>query len=258
METITCIIVDDEPKARLIFDEVIGRYFKGRVKILASVDSVKAGVAAIQEHRPQIVFLDIEMPFETGFRLFDYFTSIDFEVIFLTAHKEHGINAIKCAALDYLLKPVNYIDLMSAFARYEKHQGAHASQLRIETLLSNLGQGLGITQKIALPTRDGYSMEYINDIVYCEADVNYTRIHTITNKTHLVTKTLKAVEDLLAGETFVRIHKSYLINMNYLKSYSKSDGFQIVLETGQKLPVAQRKNDEFMRTLAIKSKVIER
>ena len=258
MNPITCIVVDDEPKARTTFEEIIARYFNGRVKIVASVESVKAAVSAINEHRPQVVFLDIEMPVETGFRLFDYFATYDFEVIFVTAHRQHAITAIKFAALDYLLKPINYIDLLAAFARFEKKQGSHTTQLRIETMLSNLGQGLNINQKIALPTRDGYQMEHLNDIVYCEADVNYTRLHTVHGKVLMVSKTLKSIEEMLPEESFFRIHKSFLVNMNYLKSYSKSDGYEVTLETGHRLPVALRKNEEFIGILTRKTKELSK
>jgi len=256
MNPITCIVVDDEPKARSTFAEIIECYFAGRVNILASVDSVKNAVVAIHDLRPQIVFLDIEMPVETGFRLFDYFSNYEFDVIFVTAHKHHAINAIKFAALDYLLKPINYIDLLAAFARFEKRQGSHSTQMRIETMLLNLSQGLGINQKIALPTRDGYYMEHLNDIVYCEANVNYTRLHTISGRMHIVSKTLKSIEEMLGDDSFIRIHKSYLINLNYLKSYTKADGYEVILETGQKLPVALRKNEEFINSLTHKSKVV--
>lgn len=256
MNPISCIVVDDELNARQTFEEIVEQYFYGKLKVVGSFDSVKAAVAAINELRPQIVFLDIEMPGENGFRFFDYFNTYDFEVIFITAHKEHAIKAIKFAALDYLLKPINYIDLLAAIARFEKKQGLQSTQLRIETLLSNLGQGTEVNQKIALPTRNGYQMEKLNNIVYCEADINYTRIHTMTGKMIMVSKTLKLIEEMLSCDFFFRIHKSFLINMNYLKSYSKIDGYEVTLETGHKLPVAMRKNEEFLRALTHKSKVV--
>ena len=133
----------------------MARYFSGRLKIVASVDSVKAAVAAINEFHPQIVFLDIEMPVETGFRLFDYFATCNFEVVFVTAYHQHAITAIKFAAIDYILKPINYIDLLAALARFEKKQDSHSTQVRVETLLSNLGQGQDFNLKLALPTNDG-------------------------------------------------------------------------------------------------------
>lgn len=254
MNPITCVIVDDEPPALEAMELIIQRYFAGRLQIVAMTDSVKTAVTAIKDHNPQIVFLDIEMPFENGFRLFEYFSVYDFEVIFVTGYEHHAINAIKYGALDFLLKPVNYIDLLAAVARFEKKMNMRTNHLRIESMLSNLSQGLEITRKVALPTNDGYQMVSLNEIVFCEADVNYTRIHGISGKTILVAKTLKLIEEMLAGENFFRIHKSYLINMNFLKAYSKSDGYEIVLETGHRLPVALRKNEEFIGALTRKGR----
>ncbi len=249
MSNISCIIIDDEKMARETFEKVIGRYFPDKLKVLCAAESVKEGVYAIHKHHPDLVFLDIEMPGENGFKLFEYFEKVTFEVIFLTAYKNYAIDAIKYAAFDYILKPLNFIDLGEVVERYEKKQKENNYNLRVKTLMSNLNAGGDINTKVALPTLKGYVMEKINNIMYCEADENYTKIFTANGEETLVSRTLKSVEDLLPAEYFFRIHKSYLVNMNYIKSYDKSEGHKIMLENGIELEVATRRTDEFVRLL---------
>lgn len=245
----TCIIIDDEKNARETLAKIIERYFSTKIKILFSADSVKEGVFAINKFNPDLVFLDIEMPEENGFKLFDYFDMYNFEVIFTTAYKQYAIDAIKFAALDYLLKPINFIDLRDVLTRLEKKESKTSNNAQIEAFLSNLNNDPGNFNKIALPTLDGYQLEKVNNIVYCQAEENYCKIFTNRNEVILVARTLKNIEELLPEEIFFRIHKSHLVNMNYIKSYSKSDGYKIMLENGIELDVATRRNDEFLKAL---------
>lgn len=189
------------------------------------------------------------MPEENGFKLFDYFESVTFDVVFLTAHKNYMIDAIRFAAFDYLLKPLDYIDLTGVISRYEKKEKKENNNARIQALLTNLNIGADINTKIALPTISGYKMEKISHIVYCEADENYTKIHTIKGDFIHVSRTLKIVEEMLPPEYFFRIHKSYLVNLNFIKSYSRVDGHMILLENGVELEIATRRNEEFVKML---------
>lgn len=245
----TCIIIDDEKHAREALSKIIERYFSGKIDILYAADSVKEAVFAINKHKPDIVFLDIEMPEENGFKLFEYFDIYDFEVIFTTAYKQYAIDAIKFAALDYLLKPINYIDLRDVLSRLEKKNSKTSNAVQIEAFMNNLNPDPGSFSKIALPTLDGFQLEKVNNIVYCQAEENYCKIFTNRNELILVARTLKNIEELLPEETFFRIHKSYLVNMNYIKSYSKSDGYKVKLENGVELDVATRRNEEFVKAL---------
>lgn len=249
MNKISCVIIDDERIARETFQDICERYLNDKLEVKGSGESVKEGVELIKRYHPEIVFLDIEMPVESGFKLFDYFTEYTFEVIFTTAFKQYAIDAIKYAALDYLLKPIDFIDLREALNRYEKKRSTNTSQKRIETFISNLSVGADINQKVAFPTMDGYQMEKLNDLMYCEGDVNYTKIHICDNRLITVSRTLKEVEELLSSPYFFRIHKSYLVNLNYVKSYSRSENFGIYLDNNQWLPVSSRKNDEFLQVL---------
>jgi two-component system LytT family response regulator len=246
---ITCVIIDDERQAREVLQKLLKRYFEDKVVVKAMAGTVEAGVKLIHQTNPDLVFLDIEMPGENGFELFKYFDHFHFDVVFTTAYKEYAINAIKYAALDYLLKPINYIDLKEAIAKVENKKKLGQKQERIEALLSNLAIGEDIKNKIALPTMDGFRLEMINTIIYCEADENYTKIHLTSSEALLVPRTLKNIEELLPNSYFFKIHKSYLINLNFVKSYRKSDGYRVMLESGIELDVAVRRNDDFIKIL---------
>jgi two-component system, LytTR family, response regulator len=249
MSRISCVIIDDERVARETFQDICERYLKERLEVKGLARSVKEGVDLINRVHPEIVFLDIEMPIESGFKLFSYFTQYTFEVIFVTAYKQYAIDAIKYAALDYLLKPIDFIDLREALNRYEKKRSTNTSQVRIETFLSNLSIGIDMNLKVAFPTSDGYQMEKLNDIMYCEGDVNYTKVHIRDGRILLVCKILKEIEELLSSQYFFRTHKSFLVNLNYIRSYSRTENFGIYLDNNEWLPVSTRKNDEFLKVL---------
>lgn len=246
---ISCIIIDDEQKARETFEMTVKRYLSQKLKVVAKSESVKEGVYAIHKHKPDIVFLDIEMPGENGFKLFEYIDQVTFDVVFLTAYKNYAIDAVRFAAFDYLLKPLDYIDLTDVLSRYEKKKKEENNTERIQALLTNLNIGADISSKVALPTLSGYHMEKIGHIIYCEADENYTKIFTIQGNLILVSRTLKVVEEMLPETYFFRIHKSYLVNMNYIKSYNRTDGHKIRLENGVELEIATRRKEEFVKAL---------
>ena len=235
----TCIIIDDERNARETLQKMILRYFSKRIQVLALAESVKEGVNLIKEHNPDVVFLDIEMPEENGLQLFTYINNPDFDVVFTTAYEQYAINAIKFSALDYILKPINQIELGEATTKLEKKTKINSNiNLHIENLLHNLNLDTEDFNKVVLPTTDGYELIKTRNIVYCKADGNYCEVYTVVNENIVVSKSLKFIEDLLPQTIFFRIHKSYLINLNYIKSISRADGGQVILENGVKLPLA--------------------
>lgn len=250
----TTVIIDDERKAREALEKIISRYFADKYAVVALSDSVSSGVEAINKYNPDIVLLDIEMPGENGFELFKYFPNIPFDVIFTTAFQQYAIKAIKCAALDYLLKPVNQMDLKEAFARFENNYLKKAQQERINLLLNNVSMGSTVNEKIAFSSLTGYEMVNLHDIIYCEADKNYTIIHIASGTTLTVSKTLKSVEELLPQDPFFRIHKKYLVNLNYIKKYSRVHGHKIMMENGNMLDVATRRTEEFIKVITAQKK----
>lgn len=245
---IGCVIIDDEQDARESLLNLIKRYFDKNIHVLCTASSVEEGVIAINKFKPELVFLDVEMPVENGFGLFQYFSTIYFDVIFTTAHASYAIDAIKFSALDYLLKPISFEDLDSALKRIERKQIYMNNQSRIETLLYNLKSESDKFNKIALPTNNGLQFEKINHIMYCVADGNYTTVCMIKNEKILVSRTMKYFEEMLPSEMFFRIHKSHIVNLNYIKYYNKSYN-TIVLEDGTNLSVSMRKSIDFLTML---------
>ncbi|MDP3642010.1 MAG: LytTR family DNA-binding domain-containing protein [Bacteroidota bacterium] len=229
---ISYVIIDDEKPARDALELMLAHYFGEKIKVLGKAESLKEGVFAIYKHTPDIVFLDIEMPEENGFNIFNYFQQVTFSVIFTTAYKEYAIKAIKMAALDYILKPIGVEDLKEAIGLYEKRQLSGISVDNIEKLVNVLNPASSSLDKIAFPTFNGFQLEKVNAILYCEADQNYTNVYTINGKVFLVSKPLAVIEKLLPGNIFFRIHRSHSVNLNYIKTYStRLMAFMLCLRT---------------------------
>lgn len=246
---IKCVIIDDEKPAREALSLMLSCYFGDKVKVVGLAESVKEGVFLIYDHQPQLVFLDIQMQGENGFELFNYFQTVPFSVIFVTAYQEYAMKAIKVAAQDYILKPVGVKDLKDAIALYEKRKLSGITSENIEKLVNAVNPGSSNIKKVALPTLHGFQFEKISEIIYCEADQNYSKVYTIHGVELLISKPLNSLQSLLPADSFYRIHKSHLVNLNYIKTYSRSEGFHVVLENGTKLNVATRRNEDFIRTL---------
>lgn len=246
---ITCIIIDDEKPAREFLTKLINQYFGQKIVVLEAVESVEKGVEAINKFHPELIFLDIEMKGEDGFQLFKYFDNVFFDIIFTTAHKDYATDAIKHAAIDYLLKPINKIDMNDAIKRLERKQTASTNQQRIKALLENLNTDSSQFNKIAIPTTTGYELEKISNILYCVGSDNYAKIVTLQGKEILITKTLKYLEETLPSSVFIRIHKSTLVNLNYVTSYSRADGYRVTMADGKQLDVSFRKNENLINTI---------
>lgn len=245
---IKAVIIDDELKARDLLEKTLDRYFPNRVNIVEKCNSVDAGAAAIRNHEPELVFLDIQMPEKNGFELFNYFDKINFEVIFTTAFDRFAIKAIKRSALDYLLKPINHLDLAEAIKKFERKNEGNSAHKKLSLLLENLNVNDQNVSKIAFPTPEGFELMHTNQILYCRAESNYCSIKKIDGSTKMAAKTLKYVEGILPQQAFKRVHKSYVINLNYVVRYHKSNK-EIELTNGEKLPVSFRKEEEFINAI---------
>ena len=246
---IIAIIIDDEFNAREFLKKLITRYFSEKITVVDTCNSVSSGVQAIHKYQPDLVFLDIQMPKENGLELFSHFDETQFKVIFTTAYKEFAISAIKYAVLDYLLKPINYIDLLSAVKRFEAQKKTMLTKHNTETLLENMVNNDVTFNKVALPTHNGYELIKLNSILYCQSESNYCRVVCLDGREILLSKTLKYVEELITSNLFIRIHKSYLVNLNFVVSYDKTDELKIVLTNGVQLPVSIRKKDNFLNAI---------
>lgn len=245
---IKAVIIDDEINAQSLLEKTLEKCFPNKFNIVEKCNSVDLGVLAIQKYEPELVFLDIQMPEKNGFELFKCFEVIKFEVIFTTAHNQFAIQAIKRSALDYLLKPINSLDLSDAIKKFEKRSKGSFAQKKLTLLLENLNVNDQQVSKIAFPTVEGFELVHSNQILYCKAESNYCCIKKIDGFTKIATKTLKYVEEVLPASSFKRIHKSYVINLNYVVRYHKVNK-EVELTNGEKLPVSFRKEEEFINAI---------
>jgi two-component system LytT family response regulator len=241
MKTIKAIIVDDEENARLILKNFVSEYCPS-VVIIAEADDVKSAVKLINKNEIDLVFLDIEMPNENGFALFDYFNKPTFDTIFCTAYSEFAIKAFEVSATDYLLKPIGLTKLKEAIEKVEAKRLIKNTS-NIEVLKENLYQKE--IKKIGILIGDGIVFMDLNDILYFEADGSYTTIHH-KNGSDLTVKKIKHFEDLLSSDKrFFRIHRSYLINVSLIKKYSKKEGLSVTYDDRTLLPISREKKEEF-------------
>ncbi|MBC5839291.1 LytR/AlgR family response regulator transcription factor [Flavobacterium muglaense] len=246
---IRTIIIDDEYNAREFLEKLLTRYFPDKFLILEKCESVDEAIVAINKFNPELVFLDIQMPNKNGFQLFKELNKVQFEVIFTTAHSEFAIDAIKCSAFDYLLKPINYIDLLDTIRKYDEKQNKASQEVKLKLLLENIDTGGSEFNRIAFPTENGFELLKTNAILYCEADSNYCKIVCLDGRNIVLSKTLKYIEELLPTSLFQRIHKSYLVNLNYVNRFTKGNELLVELTNGETLPVSVRQKENFINAI---------
>lgn len=244
------IIVDDEPKARENLQLLLQDFVEG-VQVVALCQNIAEAAQAIQQHSPEVVFLDIQLQRETGFDLFAKVMEVNFEVIFTTAYTEYAIKAFKFSAIDYLLKPIDIEELRRAVSKVARRVNNNMTS-RLTHLLQNLKNGSSENSKIALPTLEGLVFVNVKEILYCEASSNYTTIFTNDGK-YVVSKTLKEYDELLSEHNFFRIHNSYLININSIKKYVRGEGGYVVLNNNTSLDVSKRKKDAFLNKIGVRN-----
>ncbi|AXY76421.1 DNA-binding response regulator [Paraflavitalea soli] len=242
---IRTVLIDDEPNNITTLQQLLLRYCP-IVEIAGTADSAKAGEEVIAATQPDLVFLDIEMPYGNAFDLLNSISPITFEVVFVTAFDNYAINAIKYSALDYLLKPVNIRDLQAAVQKAAHRLDTKNIHKRIDTLFYNLYTPKSSFQRLALPTLDGLVFVNTEDCIRLEAKSNYTVIHFKNGSTVTISKTLKEFEDILSKEQFSRIHHSHIINHYFVKKYHRGRGGYIEMEDGTTIEVSIRKRDEFL------------
>ncbi len=246
---IRAIIVDDEKQSRVVLRSLLESFSK-EVEIIAEASNVDEAFELINEKKPQLVFLDIQMPRANGFSLLKKFAEIPFEVIFVTSFDKYAINAIKFSALDYLLKPVEVNDLQDAIAKAVKVISLKQNTgTQIVNLLHSLDSETK-ERKIVVHAGDNVLLVKSNDIVCIESDGSYCNITTIKNERYVSAKYLKDFEDYFGEDsTFLRIHKSCLINISHIKGYNKGEPCIIEMINGQTFEVARRKKQEVLEKL---------
>jgi len=246
MSNTKALIIDDEPAALEALKMKLEMYCEN-VEVVAICNSAKAGLQAINEHKPDLIFLDIEMPWMNGFEMLDCLgDKIDFDVVFVTAYDQYAVRAFKTMAMDYLLKPVDKDDLLSFATKFE------SSKLNQEKL-NELKQHLNHPQnnnRILIKSAESIDVVDTTDIMCCQADSNYTYIFTSDGRKIVASKALNSLEKVLDPDAFVRIHRSYLINLAYVTKFNTSEGYEVTLKNGQTFPVSRRKKDELLESLS--------
>lgn len=253
---ISCVVVDDEERSRNYLFKIIGRHCP-ELFILGTAANMKEGVELINREKPQLIFLDIEMPDGTGFDVLQEITPYNCEVIFVTGYNDHAIRAIKVDALDYLLKPLDTDELKVAVRKAEqKIKEKSMESTNISELLQQINHKneLPETDKLAIPTSKGIDFVFIKDIIFCEAQKNYTTFYLSNGKKLVSSKNIGEYEKKLpleltaAGSRFFRTHKSYLVNLFYLKSYDNRESY-LELTNGKQIPIAQRRLSDFLKIM---------
>ena len=242
---ISAVIVGDEPKNTKVIRNML-KEFCPQVSVTGEADNASSAKSVIREKRPQLVFLDIEMPYGNGFDLLNELMPVDFEIVFVTAFDKYLLQALKYSALDFLLKPVNIEELQSAVKNAEVRIEKNMINQQLRVLLDNFKKDSRL-KKIAIPTTDGLDFVSISEIVRLEAMGAYTRIHINKSGSVVVSKTLKDYESLLPEDIFFRIHNSHVINLNYIQKYGRGRGGVVILEDGSVIEVATRRKEEFLR-----------
>ena len=233
--TLTAIIGDDELYGRENLKKIIEGYCH-EVEILGCADSAVSAIELVRLFQPEVVFLDINMPVLDGFDFLSEYNERNFMVVFVSAHEEYGINAVKVGAVDYLLKPINIKELKQTVKNL---LSLKSKKLKAEPIHD--------CDKLVMPASHGFDLLVFDDLIRLEADGCYTKIFIKGEKTKMICRTLKAFEDALPKELFFRVHKSHLINLKYVKDYSNLSGNHVRMSDGSKVEISRRKAPEFIK-----------
>jgi two-component system, LytTR family, response regulator len=241
------IIIDDEPKGRSILQQLLASHAP-QLNIVGIAATADEGLKIIDSHKPDVVFLDVEMPGKSGFDLLRELSSIDFKVVFVSAHNHYSLKAIKFHAFDYLLKPIDLDELQQTIEKLLKAAPGNTAE-QLSELLTASKPGNTELGKIAIPSLSSIDLINVDDILYCEASANNTLVFLVNNKKIVATKNLKEYEDLLNHHRFFRIHHAYLVNLKHVAKYIKGEGGSVILSNQKELEVSRRKKQEFLNAL---------
>ncbi len=242
---IETILIDDEAPSRSILRDMLSQYCPD-IKIIGESGNLEDGIGIIRNHQPQLAFLDINMPNGSGFDLLKAFPEAGFQVVFVTAHNEYAIKAIRVSAMDFLLKPVNIKELQDCVERIKVKLNRDMEKNNLRMLVENMQSKQNLHSKIAIPLTEGLQFVTVGDIVRMEADGNYTWIWFTKGKKMLSSHNLKEYQDLLPPSLFFRSHYSHLINLHHVNKYHRGEGGSISMCDGSEVPLAKRRKKPFL------------
>ncbi|MFT3826668.1 MAG: LytTR family DNA-binding domain-containing protein [Chitinophagaceae bacterium] len=244
---INAVIIDDEPHCCEVLELLLEKYCPD-VRVLATCYSAEEALKTLSSVEPQLVFLDIEMPHMNGFQLLEQLPRIRFELIFTTSYDQYAIKAIRFSALDYLLKPIDREELQVAVRKAIQRLTSPLPQ-QLEILLQKFHQPSGPVNRIALPTMEGLQLIPLDSIISCASSSNYTILALKDNQKLVVSRTLKEIEEMLEEHPFLRVHHSFLVNLNEIRKYIKGEGGSLVMSDGSSVDVSRSKKDLLMKRL---------
>lgn len=252
IEKINAVIVDDEINNCENLKDLLHKYCP-EVEIIGIAHNAADGVNAILKLKPALIFLDIQMPGGSGFDLLEQLKPVSAEIIFVTAFDQFAIRAIRFCAIDYLLKPVDILELQTAVARARNKIRRQEPNLSMTNLLENQKR-YNENLKIALPTSERVLFVQLSEITRCLGDNNYTTVFLKNGESVLVSKTLKEYEELLSDKGFIRVHQSHLINISFVRSFEKQDGGYLKMTDGVSVPISRQRKPDVFRCLKLTSK----
>lgn len=248
MEKITAVVVDDEMQSIKFIVQLLQMYCPA-VHVVAAAQNINDAEIIINKFQPQLVFLDIEMPFGSGFQLLKRLPEIHFQIVFITAFNQYALQAIKCSAIDYILKPINPAELVTAIQKTTQRLHGNYINQQVETLLDNAQRDDICKRKICLHTFNSIIFVSIDTILHLQAKGNYTEVFLQHATSETVSKRLKDFEEILPADIFFRVHHSHIVNINYIARYNKGRGGIINMEDGSMIEVSQRRRDDFLLLL---------
>lgn len=245
---INAILIDDEEDARFMLRNKIESFYNDKINIVAEANGVKSGIESINKHRPDLVFLDIQMADGSGFDLLNQLSEKSFEVVFVTAYNQYAIKAFRFSALGYLMKPIKTDDFVQTVGVILQHFSKYRSnaEKRLKVLIENYGDD-HIIKKIVIPSSKGFDVIAIEDIIKLEGDRNYTDFITKDKTKISASRTIGEYETLLNEYGFFRIHQSTIVNLRYVKGYVKGDGGLVEMTSGEHLQLSRNRKGEFMK-----------
>ncbi len=246
---VTVILIDDEQHCIERLTNLLTNQHNDEITLLGSFSTVEEGIKAIQELKPQLIFLDVQIHDKTGFDLLKAVDRTLFDVIFTTAYEKFAVQAFRFSALDYLLKPIDKDELAVAIQKFKEKTTKSDTAAKLDALFHNIKNIQGSSKKICVPVTSGMVFLETEEIIRCESEINYTTLHLKDKKKLVVAKTLKEFEELLSDYQFFRVHNSHLINLQYIKAYNKGKGGYVTLTDNSTVEVSTRRKDDFLKAI---------